>query len=332
MGFFIRLWCNYYSKKLANICAPEIRKRLSKVARKGVEIDSDTKALVCSLLNYHHLRDNTLVDYAQRDGLQIIIDETFSRNDKSLLTIQLIADRLTIANDLTLFGTTYTVHHLLLSLISSDPSLNFIEALRDECKQALENTGGIWTSGTVRELKLLDSAIRESMRITSFSTVALARTVRFPFPQWPASTKRTLQVVDPNGIAISHKGSEVVIPQGTMLAVPVESIHNDENIYRDASQFNPFRFVNMSHQLNVSREDHATKPATTPDDHFLGFGTAKNPCPGRFLAVHVMKLIMAHILLHYDLKYARFPAQPTNILGVKAPRRDAVMTIRKQGL
>lgn len=78
---------------------------------------------------------------------------------------------------MTLNGVAFTVRLLILRLVSSEPSPGYIEALRQECKSTLTNAGGKWNLEVVRKLKLVDSAIRESMRVAPFSSVGMARTV-----------------------------------------------------------------------------------------------------------------------------------------------------------
>lgn len=106
-----------------------------------------------------------------------MIDEALSRNDPAQLSTRLIADRLIITNNVTLHGVAFTAHHLILCLVSSDPSLGYIDALRKECSTTLQAAGGRWNLEAVRKLKLLDSTIRESMRMVPFASVAMARTV-----------------------------------------------------------------------------------------------------------------------------------------------------------
>lgn len=118
----------------------------------------------------------------QTDGLQLIIDEAISRNDPTQLAVDLISDRLTITNNVTLYSVTFTVFHAILCLASSEPSLGYIEAIREECQNALNASNGKWTLEAVRRLKLVDSAIRESMRMVSFSSLAISRTVSNSLP------------------------------------------------------------------------------------------------------------------------------------------------------
>ena len=44
---------------------------------------------------------------------------------------------------------------------------------------------------------------------------------------------------------------------------------------------------------------------------FLAFGHGRHACPGRFFAVHELKLLMAYIVLNYDVEF--LPKRPEGI-------------------
>lgn len=71
---------------------------------------------------------------------------------------------------------------MILDLYSSDPSLGYVDTLREEATGVLAKAGGSWTRDAVRDLKLIDSMIRESMRLNPFAIVGLPRTVSVPLP------------------------------------------------------------------------------------------------------------------------------------------------------
>lgn len=73
--------------------------------------------------------------------------------------------------------TSFTLTNTLQDLFSSDPSIGIVEDLRQECLQVFNKIGGIWTQEAVSKLRLLDSTIRESMRFSSWSVLALPRRV-----------------------------------------------------------------------------------------------------------------------------------------------------------
>ncbi|KAF2177794.1 ent-kaurene oxidase [Zopfia rhizophila CBS 207.26] len=111
------------------------------------------------------------------DGLQWLIDEAYAVNNPAQLEPRRIAYRLLVVNDVSFLSTSATVQNLLLDLASSDPSRGYIQALRDECDQVLKEARGTWTKDAVSRLKLVDSVIRESMRLTPFGTFGLPRRV-----------------------------------------------------------------------------------------------------------------------------------------------------------
>lgn len=58
--------------------------------------------------------------------------------------------------------------------------------------------------------------------------------------------------------------------------------------------------------------------------------SASRSCPGRFLAVHETKLIVAYLLTNYDIEYTKAKPQVTNLLAMKVPKMDALIRVRKR--
>lgn len=118
-----------------------------------------------------------LILRSQKDGLQWIIDESYATGQPAQLDPKRVSHRLLLVNDISLHSTSFTMQNLILDLFSSDPSLGYVEALREECASVLEEAGGSWTRDAVKKLKLVESAIRESMRLSPFGSLAIQRTV-----------------------------------------------------------------------------------------------------------------------------------------------------------
>lgn len=121
-----------------------------------------------------------LLTGTQKDGLQWLIDECYAaaaKGDVGQLEPKRVAHRLLLVNDISLHSTSFTVQNVILDLFSSDPSLGYVEILREEAKTVLASAGGIWTRDAVHKLKLIDSMIRESMRLNPFAICGLPRTV-----------------------------------------------------------------------------------------------------------------------------------------------------------
>lgn len=130
------------------------------------------------------------------------------------------------------------------------------------------------------------------------------------------------------------------------------SIHHDEANYSCASRFDAFRFSrpreeheaksqaandnNANRTVQPSNETEAIpalkqKPQSTVNlgDGFLTFGYGRHACPGRFFASHEMKLMLAHIIQHYDVEYlAERPPQQA-VMEVKMPSDSATNGVRR---
>ncbi|KAE8553811.1 hypothetical protein EYB25_002349 [Talaromyces marneffei] len=80
-------------------------------------------------------------------------------------------------------------------------------------------------------------------------------------------------------------------------------IYRDEEIYKDANTFNPFR-------LNPST-GQPMPPAVETSENFLPFGHGRHGCPGRYFASHEIKLIIATMVMKYDIKF--LDQRPPNV-------------------
>lgn len=72
------------------------------------------------------------------------------------------------------------------------------------------------------------------------------------------------------------------------------------------------------------------KSPVSLDDAFLGFGFGKHACPGRFFALHEMKLFVAHMLLNYEIEPlpTRAPAWP--LVWLNLPLNGAKIRVRRR--
>lgn len=304
-GVAIGLVCHILFRRASKICLPFVKARLEQTAM----LRSDPE--YCWV--------------PPRDGLQWIIEESYASGDIGQLAPEIICKRLLLVNDISLHTTSFTVHNVILDLLSADPSKAYIESLREECEQVLTEAGGSWTVEAVNKLKLVDSTIRESIRLTPIASVGLPRTV-----------------VHPNGTQLENYG--VRIPYGTTIATPIEAIHYDEDIYANARRFDPFRFAQPGAAGNVfdnlsegATADKELKPRNKPllsaslDEAFLGFGFGKHACPGRFFALNEMKIFIAHMIINYDLQpLSKKRPELIDFLWLKLPFHGGKVRVRRR--
>lgn len=113
----------------------------------------------------------------QQDAIQWIIDDLYASNNLTQLNAKTICFRLLLLNDVSIPSTSFSVQTLLLNLFAADPARGFVEALREECQTVYTESGGVWTYDALKKLKLTESAIRESLRLSPVGGIGLHRTV-----------------------------------------------------------------------------------------------------------------------------------------------------------
>ncbi|EUC40519.1 hypothetical protein COCMIDRAFT_41156 [Bipolaris oryzae ATCC 44560] len=148
------------------------------------------------------------------------------------------------------------------------------DALRDEIQAALEANGGVLSPQALYSMKLMDSFIKESMRLNPAS---FGRSVGYPF--------------------VMSDGTH--LPSKTIISVANEAISQDPSIFPSPGTFDPYRYYN---QRKIGSEHVNRHQAVTVTSTSLTFGYGKHVCPGRFFAVHEMKLILANLLMQFDVK------------------------------
>jgi cytochrome P450 len=151
----------------------------------------------------------------------------------------------------------------------------------------------------------------------------------------------TSQVVDPHGISIDSPGGRIDVPQGTVIAVPLDPIHKDETIYPEARRYGPLRFTkpgagrdifehfNPSNEGDIRAPRNATSTVSL-DNAFLGFGFGRFACPGRFFALNELKLFVAHMVLNYDVECLDRRPELTDVIWLKVPYNDGRVRVRRK--
>jgi cytochrome P450 len=142
-------------------------------------------------------------------------------------------------------------------------------------------------------------------------------------------------VIDPSGLSFQRDGSEYFLPRGSIVALPVEHAHYDEQVYHKAQSFLPFRFTGTSTESNATGDEKAPDPgraktAVTLDENFLVFGYGKHGCPGRFFVIHEIKLMMANILLNYDIERLESRKELLHVMWLKLPLNGLRLQVRRR--
>lgn len=188
---------------------------------------------------------------------------------------------LLLLNVASIHTSTVTLMHLLFDL-AANPS--YQAPLRDEI---FDKLSGGWTKQALTEMKKTDSVLRESARVNGISVGTLMRKV-----------------------VTSHTFSDGThVTKGCWIGAPTISIHHSDKIYESPDIFDGFRFYRMRQAEGMANK---FQNVTTSVD-YLAFGLGSNPCPGRFFATNELKVILAHVLLKFEIKLKDGMARPENV-------------------
>jgi cytochrome P450 len=215
-----------------------------------------------------------------QDHLQMMVRYAEKERRHELYDLDIMSRRLSAANFGSMHQTSLQVTNMLLNIMGSDAEYNTIAVLRDEVNRILGDDP-TWTKAKVSKMTRADSVARETLRTQSFGGRAVFRKV----------------MVD--GFATD---TGVKLPKGTVLSFFSQPVHADEAKYENPLKYDPFRFSRVREAAeDPSKANTLSFVSTGPD--YLPFGTGKHACPGRFLIDFELKMIIAYVLTHYDVKF-----------------------------
>jgi cytochrome P450 len=90
------------------------------------------------------------------------------------------------------------------------------------------------------------------------------------------------------------------IPPGVVIEVPSAAIYTDNTHYPSPSTFDGYRAYKL--RSSGKAADIARNQFVTTNETNLGFGYGRHACPGRFFAANEIKMILARLVLEYDVK------------------------------
>lgn len=167
----------------------------------------------------------------------------------------------------------------------------YIQPMRHEVESVINAEG--WTRTSVDKMHKLDSFVKETLRFSDIRFLSMMRKTRKQF-------------------AFSDSS---VIPEGTMVFAASHPTHFDASIYHNPQHFDGFRFERLRQREKADVDDSGPRHqlvATNPA--YLSWGYGKHAYPGRFFAAVVLKLILAHLILNYDLRFDQPGARPSDFV------------------
>lgn len=94
---------------------------------------------------------------------------------------------------------------------------------------------------------------------------------------------------------------KTVLPRGASIVIPGGPMSRDSAFYDDARRFDGLRFYRPDEDdmgsTNTQRDYTGIEPGN------LSWGNGRFTCPGRWYAAAMIKLIIANLLLGYDISF-----------------------------
>ncbi|KAF8549790.1 cytochrome P450 [Imleria badia] len=188
---------------------------------------------------------------------------------------ELTAERLTSRVLMVNFAAIHTTSNSFaqaLFYLAANPQ--YIQPLREEVEDIVEKDG--WSKGALGKMRKIDSFLRECQRIEGISCISLARKALKDFTF----------------------SDGTFIPKGTSIAAATLPLHHDKTVYENPDVFEPFRFAHMCEEDGKGPKQQFASTSI----EYLPFGHGRYACPGRFFAASELKLMLAHVVVTYDVK------------------------------
>ncbi|THU83562.1 cytochrome P450 [Dendrothele bispora CBS 962.96] len=151
---------------------------------------------------------------------------------------------------------------------------SYIPELRAEIEPIVKEKG--ITKESINKMYKLDSFIKESLRLRGGGKSSMPRKVLKDFTFSDGNTVYTGSTIIATGYAI----------------------HHDARHYPDPDEFDGFRFA----RLREAENDPVRYQMVSVGPTYMMFGNGRHACPGRFLVSALLKTMLAHVLMTYDVK------------------------------
>ncbi|KAF4335429.1 cytochrome P450 monooxygenase monooxygenase (lovA) [Fusarium beomiforme] len=180
-----------------------------------------------------------------------------------------------------------------------------VEEMRKELTEVL-GSDGVIDKNSLAKLKKLDSFAKESQRLCPPSLGKRRHPLTSCFTVLTAVVNIPRIVTSPEGLKTSTGD---VLPPGTRMTIMSHFINHDPKVYPEPEKFDPFRFSRLR---EVPGNETKYQHASTGLDN-INFGHGIWACPGRFFASAQIKVLLAHLLMNYDVKLKKGMEKPGQI-------------------
>lgn len=195
-------------------------------------------------------------DYSKHnDYIQWALHDAFSHDDPTDRTPEMIAQRLTVLSFAAIQSSVITITNALFDIASSPRSREFQQMMREEVRNVTSQKpeSEQWRRTNLALMVRIDSALKESMRLWGFISRGVMK-----------------KVVAKEGVTLP---SGEHLPYGAKVGVTAYAIHHDESVYRNAYEYDAFRFCS---ETKKDDKDCSMHSLVTSSDQFMAFSHGRH--------------------------------------------------------
>lgn len=117
------------------------------------------------------------------------------------------------------------------------------------------------------------------------------------------------------------------LPADVIVSMPSQELNMDPDVFENPEVFDAQRFLKLKQSTGLSKYTFTA----IADDISINFGAGQHACPGRALAGTTMKIILAELLMEYDLSFEDEDSPPRMLLSgvTKSVDPSAKYLVRK---
>ncbi|KAI0444322.1 cytochrome P450 [Xylaria telfairii] len=173
-------------------------------------------------------------------------------------------------------GSTYSIANFVCrALVDLVAHPDILDAVRAEIRSKGESIGGVWDLAAVSDLEKLDSAMKETARLSPGTLLVYSRVVQ---------QECTL--------------AGVKLQKGQFITISGPSRALDPTIFEKPRGYQGLRFCTKE---NI--EQHRARPFRSVDSEILTWGAGRWACPGRYIADMAAKILLVKLLDEWDFAF-----------------------------
>lgn len=211
------------------------------------------------------------------------------------------------------YAMSYIFSQAVVDNLASPEKEEIVRSIETECRGVIAgHPAGLASNEVVDSFYRLDSAMRESMRVSDVFVYLMFRDVVGTLPL--------------------DLGNGIIVPPGTRIVFPTQSIHLDLDNWENPLSLDAFRFSGPFEKDQDRTADKKTEREllTVLTPKWLAFGYGKKACPCRWFVSQTFKQALAYMLMTYDVELVGEKPKRKALLSMMVPPTEVKFQLRRK--